>query len=188
MSPPISSTICTTVSRDRVTPAAASARASTQTSTTSAPLYAETRTTLVDVPVNNIIDDLTLMHKAHTIQFGANYRLIYNHRRSDALSYSYGYTNAYALADAGIANTGQSLDPAAFGFPAVDGSFADSYNFAMANLAGLLDLVTTQANYQIAGRAHGAACCQREPCWIANSRTTSLSIICRIPGVCVQGV
>ena len=83
------------------------------------PLYAETRTTLIDVPVHNIIDDLTWTHKTHTIQFGANYRLIYNHRRSDALSYSYGYTNAYALADAGIANTGQSLDPAAFGFPAV---------------------------------------------------------------------
>ncbi len=65
------------------------------------------------------------------------------------MSYSYGYTNAYALADAGIANTGQSFDPAAFGYPAVDGSFADSYSFAMANLAGLLDLVTTQANYQI---------------------------------------
>jgi hypothetical protein len=114
------------------------------------PLYAETRTTLVDIPVHNIIDDVTLMHRAHTIQFGANYRLIYNRRRSDALSYSYGYTNSYALAQAGIANTGQSLDPAAFGYPAVAGSFADSYSFAMANLAGLLDLVTTQSNYQIA--------------------------------------
>jgi hypothetical protein len=113
-------------------------------------LEAETRTTIADIPVHNIIDDLSLTHKAHTFQFGANYRLIYNHRRSDALSYSYGYTNAYALADAGIANTGQSFDPAAFGYPAVDNSFADSYSFAMANLAGLMDLVTTQANYQIA--------------------------------------
>jgi hypothetical protein len=114
------------------------------------PLYAETRTTLVDTPVHNIIDDVTFTHKAHTIQFGANYRLILDHRRSDAFSYSYGYTNAYALAQAGIANTGQSFDPAAFGYPAVAGSFADSYNFAMGNLAGLLDLVTTQSNYQIA--------------------------------------
>jgi len=114
------------------------------------PLYAETRTTLVDIPVHNIIDDVTLTRRAHTIQFGANYRLILDHRRSDAFSYSYGYTNAYALADAGIANTGQSFDPAAFGYTAVAGSFADSYNFAMGNLAGLLDLVTTQSNYQIA--------------------------------------
>jgi hypothetical protein len=114
------------------------------------PLYAETRTTIVDIPIHNIIDDVTLTRSAHTIQFGANYRLILDHHRSDALSYSYGYTNAYALSQAGIANTGQSFDPAAFGYPAVAGSFADSYNFAMGNLAGLLDLVTTQSNYQIA--------------------------------------
>ncbi|MGA2889937.1 MAG: TonB-dependent receptor [Terracidiphilus sp.] len=113
-------------------------------------LYAETRTTLVDIPVHNIVDDVTLTRRAHTIQFGANYRLILDHRRSDAFSYSYGYTNAYALADAGIANTGQSFDPATFGYPAVAGGFADSYNFAMGNLAGLLDLVTMQSNYQIA--------------------------------------
>jgi hypothetical protein len=128
------------------------------------PLYAETRSTIVDVPVHNLVDDITWVHKAHTTQFGVNYALIHNHRRSDAMSYSYGYTNSYALANAGIAGTCGSLDPAAFGLPAVAGSpanatcgevgnsarsFVNSYNFAMANLTGLLDLVTTQANYQI---------------------------------------
>jgi hypothetical protein len=112
-------------------------------------LYAEGRTTIVDVPIHNIIDDVTLVHKAHTIQFGANYRLILNHHVSDAMSYNYGYTNAFALMDAGIANTGQSLDPSMFGLPAVDASFANSYNFAMGNLAGLLDYVTTQENYRV---------------------------------------
>lgn len=114
------------------------------------PLQAETRTSLIDIPVNNILDDVTWTHNRHTIQFGANYRQIINHRVSDATSYSYGYTNSYALAQAGIANTGQSFDPAAFGYPSVADEFAGSYNFAMGNLAGLLDLVTTQANYQIA--------------------------------------
>ena len=114
------------------------------------PLEAETRTTLVDIPTHNILDDATAIYKAHTIAIGANYRLIHNHRRSDALSYSYGYTNSYALAQAGIANTGQSFDPATFGYPAVAEGFANSYSFAMANLAGLLDLVTSQSNYQIA--------------------------------------
>ncbi len=120
-------------------------------------LYSETRATLVDIPVTNLVDDATFTHRAHTIQFGGNYRLIYDHRRSDALSYSYGYTNSYALAQASIANTGQSLDPAAFGYPAVDNSFANSYSFAMANLAGLLDLVTTQSNYQIAAGGNTAS-------------------------------
>ena len=120
-------------------------------------LYAETRTTIVDVPVHNITDDLTWTHKSHTIQVGGNYRLIHNHRRSDALSYNYGYMNSYALVGAGIANTGQSLDPAAFGYPAVDGSFANSYDFAMANLSGLLNLVTTQANYRISSDGQTAS-------------------------------
>jgi hypothetical protein len=120
------------------------------------PLNAETRTTLVDIPVNNILDDVTLTRHIHTIQFGANYRMILNRRTSDALSYSYGYTNSYALAQAGISNTGQSFDPTAFGFPAVAAGFADSYSIAMANLAGLLDLVTTQSNYQISADGSSA--------------------------------
>jgi len=120
-------------------------------------LYAESRTTLVNIPVHNIVDDLTWVRKSHTIQFGANYRLILNHRSSDALSYNYGYTNSFALANAGISNLGGSLDPAAFGQPAVDSSFANSYDFAMGNLAGLLDLVTTQANYRISHDAQTAS-------------------------------
>jgi hypothetical protein len=112
-------------------------------------LEAETRTTLVDVPVHNIVDDMTWTHKTHTIQFGINYRLIHNNRQSDALSYNYGYTNSYALEDAGIVGTGQSFDPDTFGPKTVDSSFASSYNYAMTNLVGLLDLVTTQVNYQI---------------------------------------
>jgi hypothetical protein len=115
------------------------------------PLDSETRTTIVEVPVHNLTDDLSLTHSTHTIELGANYRLIHNRRSSDALSYSYGYMNSYALADAGIANTGQSLDPAAFGYPAVDSNFANSYSSAMGNLAGLLNLVTTQSNYRISG-------------------------------------
>lgn len=114
-----------------------------------ATVEAETRTTLLSAPVNSAADDFSWIAGKHTLQFGGDYRLIQIHSQSDALSYNYGYTNAYALLDAGIAGTGQSLDPAAFGFPSVSNSFADSYNFAAANLTGLLDLVTNQANYQI---------------------------------------
>lgn len=113
------------------------------------PIEAETRTSISDVPVQNVVNDLTWIHRRHTLQFGANYRLVHNHRQSDALSYDSAVTNSYALAQAGIVGTGQSFDPASFGFPAVDNSFANSYNFSMANLAGLLDYVTSQYNYQI---------------------------------------
>ena len=119
-------------------------------------LEAETRTALVTVPVIDLLDDLSWQHHRHTIQAGASFRSIWNRRNSDALSYSYGYTNAYSLMDAGITGTGQSLDPDAFGHETVDSSFANSYSFAAGNLAGLLDLVTTQANYRIAQNGNSA--------------------------------
>jgi hypothetical protein len=112
-------------------------------------LQAETRTTIVDLPVQNLINDLTWTHSRHTLTFGGNYRLIHNQRSSNALSYDSAVTNSYALVNAGIVGTGQSFDPAVFGFPSVDGSFAGSYNYSMTNLAGLLDYVTTQSNYQV---------------------------------------
>ena len=44
-------------------------------------LDAETRTNIVNVPVQNLVDDLTWTHSHHTLQFGANYRLIHNQSR-----------------------------------------------------------------------------------------------------------
>ncbi len=110
---------------------------------------AQTRTTIVDVPVQNLVDDLTWTHSRHTVQFGANYRLIHNQNQSNALSYNSAVTNSYALVDAGIVGVGGSFDPTVFGFPAVDNSFAGSYNYSMTNLAGLLDYVTQQSNYRV---------------------------------------
>ena len=112
-------------------------------------LDAETRTDIVDVPVQNLVDDLTWTRSRHTIQFGANYRLIHNQNQSDALSYNSAVTNSYALVDAGIVGVGGSFDPTAFGFPSVDSDFVSSYNYSMTNLAGLLDYVTSQSNYRV---------------------------------------
>ncbi len=110
---------------------------------------AQTRTTIVDVPVHNLVDDLTWTKGRHTLQFGANYRLIHNENDSNALSYNSAVTNSYALVNAGIVGVGGSLDPTVFGFPSVDNSFAGSYNYSMTNLAGLLDYVTQQSNYRV---------------------------------------
>ena len=113
------------------------------------PVQAETRSTSVQIPVQNLIDDLTWTHARHTLQFGGNYRLIHNQNLSNALSYNSAVTNSYALVNGGIVGTGQSFDPTVFGFPSVDPSFTGSYNYSMTNLAGLLDYVTTQANYRV---------------------------------------
>jgi hypothetical protein len=120
-------------------------------------INAETRNSAVDVPVQDVVDDLTWTHSRHTMQFGGQYRLIHNQSLSDALSYGSAVTNSYALANAGIVGTGSSFDPTVFGFPAVDASFASSYNYSMTNLAGLLDYVTTQANYQVSANGKTGA-------------------------------
>ena len=112
-------------------------------------IQAETRSSSVAVPVQNLIDDLTWTHLHHTVTFGANYRLIHNQSLSNALAFDSAVTNSYALVNGGIVGTGQSFDPTVFGFPAVDPSFTGSYNYSMTNLAGLLDYVTTQANYSV---------------------------------------
>jgi hypothetical protein len=120
-------------------------------------INAQTRTTIVDVPVQNLVDDLTWAHSHHTLQFGANYRLVHNQWDSNALSYNSAVTNSYALVDAGIVGTGQSFDPTMFGFPSVNPNFAGSYNFSMTNLAGLLDYVTAQSNYRVAANGQSGS-------------------------------
>ncbi len=112
-------------------------------------IAAETRSSSVAVPVQNLTDDLTWTHLHHTLTFGANYRLIHNQSLSNALSFNSAVTNSYALVNGGIVGTGQSFDPTVFGYPSVDPSFTGSYNYSMTNLAGLLDYVTTQANYVV---------------------------------------
>ena len=88
------------------------------------------------VPVKNIVDDLTKVVGNHSFQFGLNYRQVDNLRESNAQNFFSAETNVYWTNNSGIANTGSSLDPAAFGYPAVDSGFAASYDFAMAALVG----------------------------------------------------
>jgi len=99
---------------------------------------ANTRTTNVIVPIHNITDDFSWTRGKHTFQFGANWRFINNIRSSNANSFSDAITNAGFLPTTGFANRGTSFDPAVFGFPAVDPGFANSYNFPMTALAGII--------------------------------------------------
>ena len=112
-------------------------------------LQAETRDTSINLPVQDLVDDVTWTHGRHTISFGGQYRLVHNQSLSNALSYGSGVTNSYALVNGGVVGTGSSLDPEVFGYPAVDPNFSGSYNYSITNLAGLLDYVTTQANYRV---------------------------------------
>jgi len=112
------------------------------------PLYALTYTTKSNVPVYNLIDDVSWVKGKHTLGFGGNLRIITNNRSSDNNSYSYGRIYNLWIAPYGyIAGSGLSLDPAAFGFPVVNGNFDTSYDYAVMALAGLLD--SSYSNYNI---------------------------------------
>ena len=101
-------------------------------------INAFTPTINTHVPVKNIVDDLTKVIGTHSLQFGINYRQVDNLRESNAQNFFTAETNVYWLFDSGISNTGQSLDPAAFGYPAVDSDYSANYDFAMAAMTGMI--------------------------------------------------
>lgn len=110
-------------------------------------INAFTSTVNTHVPLKNLVDDITKVVGDHSLEFGANYRRVDNIRESNGQNFFSAETNVYWLDNSGIANTGSSLDPAAFGFPAVDSGFDASYDFAMAAVTGLVPDVI--ANYEL---------------------------------------
>jgi hypothetical protein len=103
------------------------------------------------LPVNDIGDDLAWTLGRHTLQLGGVARFISDPRSSLENSFSDGMTNASWLNPSGIANTGTPLDPAANGYPAVDDSFANSYDFPMIALLGMVTEVDATYNYTKSG-------------------------------------
>jgi Carboxypeptidase regulatory-like domain len=97
------------------------------------------------IPVYNWLDDVSWTKGKHTLQFGTNIRRITNTRATDAANLNYANTNPNWLA-AGAAGSGGSLDPGAFGLPAVDPNNANVYNYSIVNLVGLVTNVTGQYN------------------------------------------
>ena len=113
-------------------------------------LTPENRSTLLVVPVHNLVDDLAWVKGNHTLQFGANWRLIHNNSVSNAVSFNSAASGAANISLAAIAGTGQSFDPEAFGFPAVSDTFSSSYDNAVTAIAGLLSTINVQNTYQVA--------------------------------------
>ncbi|ABF39400.1 hypothetical protein Acid345_0395 [Candidatus Koribacter versatilis Ellin345] len=109
-------------------------------------LQSFSRSASVNVPVQNIMDDVSWIHGNHTIQFGGNYRRIDVYHHNNSNSFSGASSNPSWLVNAGIANTGQAFDPAAYGFPAVDSGWTNNYDYPMGALAGLITEVDTTYN------------------------------------------
>lgn len=113
------------------------------------PLSAENRSTFLNVPVHNFLDDVNWIKGKHTLEFGVNWRIIHNNTASNAVSFDSASSGAGNISQAAIAGTGQSLDPAAFGYPAVGGCFGTSYDNAVTSVTGLLSTITANNNYRV---------------------------------------
>ncbi|MGA9720185.1 MAG: TonB-dependent receptor [Acidobacteriaceae bacterium] len=102
----------------------------------------QTSTTIVNVPVHNIIDNATWTHGNHTFQGGVNWRLIGNNRFTNANSFNSASTNPYWI--------GSDIpDPAAANGYSVNEGFGNSYLIAYANLAGTVPELDNSYNYAV---------------------------------------
>jgi hypothetical protein len=117
------------------------------------PLNPTTTTLVANIPVNNVVDDLTWSKGRHTLQFGANYRGIFDNHSNNTTLYNNAEVTYGNLIIGSIAGTGTSLDPGAFGYPAVDGNFSGAYNIAAADITGLITLATGYDNYSVSNGA-----------------------------------
>jgi len=109
------------------------------------------RSTTLQTPVHNFVDDISWTKGRHSLQFGTNIRFIRNPRSSFLNSFPDGVTNASALVTAGIANTGSALDPSNNGFPGVDNGFNNSYDYPLMTLMGIVSQLDASYNYTKTG-------------------------------------
>jgi len=118
---------------------------------------AETRSQITSVPVNNIVDNLNWTKGDHTLQFGANWRLIHQNHSSNQNSFNSATTNPYWVA-------GVTPDPSLVGEPSVDGpAFGSSYEIALANLLGTVPEITDVFNYKLTSSTTGTALADGAP-------------------------
>jgi hypothetical protein len=110
---------------------------------------AETRDTIVSVPVNNIVDNFSVTKGSHTIELGGNWRLVHQNRESNTISFNSASTNPYWLG-------GSPPDPSTLGLDPVDSGFANSYGIAYANLVGTVPSVTDVYNYNVDSPTSGS--------------------------------
>jgi hypothetical protein len=111
----------------------------------------QARSTISSVPVNNLIDNLSWIKGNHTLEFGANWRLVHQNHFTDNNSYSSASTNPFWL------------NGNAPGAGASDGGFLQSYNIAFANIVGTVPQRTDQLNYKISSPTSGSLLADGSP-------------------------
>jgi len=107
------------------------------------------------VPVHNIVDDLSWIKGRHTLQFGGNVSILRDPQANNTNSFSSASDNPSWLDTAAMANSGSAghFDPGFEGFPAVDGGFGNNYDYPMGALIGMVAQVNAQYNFTKSGSA-----------------------------------
>jgi hypothetical protein len=127
---------------------------------------AVTRSSSFQRPVNTFADDLSWIRGKHTLQFGGVVSYIREPRNSFDSSFSDGIANAGWFNSTGFAdknsplNPNENINPATGNpYPNVDSNFANSYDFPLTALMGMVSEVDAQYNYTRNGSplAQGAA-------------------------------
>jgi hypothetical protein len=108
-----------------------------------------TRTSAFQRPIHTFADDLSWTRGRHTLQFGGSLTYIRNPRNNTLNSYSDGAANASWLDVSGmLVKSGSPFNPVNNGFPAGAGSFANSYDFPMMALLGMVTEDDATYNYK----------------------------------------
>ena len=111
---------------------------------------AQTGSTLLHVPVNNITDTLTWNKGTHTFAFGGNWRGVTNNHSSNNGSFDNASTN-YAYAST-LSTFGNLPVPANMA-----SGFTNQWSQAWADLMGVIPELTNVYNYSITGPTTGTA-------------------------------
>ncbi len=126
---------------------------------------AVTRTHSFQRPIHSFADDLSWIHGKHTFQFGTQIAIIRTPSISYQASFSDGSANASWTTLSGYAQKKSPLNPAYTctssssssctlnGSPLVDPNFANSYDFPLQALMGMITEVDAQYNFNRDGSA-----------------------------------
>jgi hypothetical protein len=116
--------------------------------TTNNSTLAVTRSQGYQTPVHNLVDDVSWTKGRHSLQFGTNIMFIRSPRSNFLNAFSQGVTNASALDTAGLAvKSGSPLNPSNHGFPAVASGFANSYDFPLMAMMGIVSELDATYNF-----------------------------------------
>jgi Carboxypeptidase regulatory-like domain len=105
----------------------------------------QTRSSIINIPVNTLDDTLSWTKGNHTMAFGGNWRMIKNNAKSNTGSFSGANTNPSYL------SSRNAPDPTSLGLPAVDPGYVTSFNYAYSTIVGNVAERDTSANYVVNG-------------------------------------